>query len=94
MANNLVISYDLLSPGQNYDAVTDAVKSLGGVWAKIQQSVFYVKSPHDVDSAYSRILPNLDSNDSLFITDATNNESKWKALLPDASRAIQDTWNK
>lgn len=34
MANNLFVSYDLHSPGQDYDKVADAIKSLGA-WAKV-----------------------------------------------------------
>lgn len=29
MANNLFVSYDLHSPGQDYEKIADAIKSLG-----------------------------------------------------------------
>jgi hypothetical protein len=37
MANNLHVSYDLNSPGQNYEAVIERIKKLGS-WAKIHYS--------------------------------------------------------
>jgi len=42
MANNLFISYDLHSPGQDYENVAEAIKGLG-TWAKVQYSLCYVK---------------------------------------------------
>ena len=36
MSNNLFISYDLYSPGQDYSAVIEGIKSLGG-WAKVHK---------------------------------------------------------
>ena len=48
MACNLFIAYDLLQPGQNYEAVRDRIKSLGQ-WPQFQLSLFYVHT--------SRIFP-------------------------------------
>lgn len=45
MANNLIVSYDLYSPGQDYSKVIDAIKALGS-WAKVQKSVWYVNSSY------------------------------------------------
>ncbi len=41
MASNLFIAYDLMKPGQNYDAVRDAIRNLGP-WYQFQYSLFYV----------------------------------------------------
>ena len=39
MAYNLFIAYDLMQPGQNYEAVRDRIKSLGQ-WHQFQLSLF------------------------------------------------------
>ena len=45
MAYNLFVAYDLVPPGQNYDAVRDAVRDLGQ-WHQFQFSLFYVNTVH------------------------------------------------
>lgn len=43
MSYNLFIAYDLNAPGQNYDAVRDAIRDLGQHW-QAQFSLFYVNT--------------------------------------------------
>ena len=50
MANNFFVSYDLISPGQRYDKVTATVQALGA-WAKVEYSLYYVKSNLTVEQA-------------------------------------------
>lgn len=91
MANNLFISYDLFVPGQSYDKVAEAIKSLG-TWAKIQMSFWYVKSNHSANKAAEIIWATMDANDSLIVVDATNNNAFWYNLKPEVSKFIQDHW--
>ena len=69
MANNLFIAYDLIPPGQNYDAVRDAIKSLGK-WHQFQYSLFYVNTPHDAQTAARIVLADMDERDRLAVIDA------------------------
>lgn len=69
MAYNLFIAYDLVSPGQNYDAVRDAIKSLGR-WYQFQYSLFYVNTDHNPSTAYAIVAATLDANDRLAVIDA------------------------
>lgn len=91
MANNLFISYDLFVPGQGYDKVAAAIKSLG-TWAKIQMSFWYVKSNHSANKAAELVWATMDANDSLIVVDATNNNAVWYNLKPEVSKFIQDHW--
>ncbi len=93
MANNLHISYDLNSPGQNYDDVIEAIKSLGG-WAKIHKSYWYVDSPKTAKEACEIVWAKCDANDTLYVVDATNNSASWQNVSDEASRYIKDHWNK
>ena len=70
MGNNLFIAYDLMSPGQNYDAVRDAIKNLGR-WHQFQFSLFYVHTPHSAESAAHAVLAVMDPNDRLAVIDAS-----------------------
>lgn len=69
MAYNLFIAYDLVQPGQHYEAVRAAIKSLG-TWYQFQQSLFYVHTQHAPADAYTIILRSMDANDRLAVIDA------------------------
>ncbi len=92
MGNNLIISYDLQSPNQDYEAVSDAIKSLGN-WAKVHRSVWYVNSIHSAEKARDVIAKVVDHNDSLFVADASNNLSAWKNLSDEVHNFIVNNWN-
>jgi hypothetical protein len=91
MANNLHISYDLIDPGQNYEKVIAAVKQLGS-WAKIHYSYWYVDSHLSAEQALNILLKVIDSNDSLYVVDATNRNAAWSNISADAARFIQGHW--
>lgn len=91
MANNLFVSYDLHSPGQDYDKVADAIKSLGA-WAKVQYSLWYVKSQLSASDASEKVWAVMDRNDSLIVIDATNNNASWYNLSQEVSYFIKEHW--
>lgn len=66
---NLFIAYDLMSPGQSYDQVRDAIKSLGQ-WHQFQYSLFYVSTVLSPQQAYDRVIMTMDRNDRLAVIDA------------------------
>lgn len=69
MAYNLFIAYDLHTPGQNYNAVQEAIKALGK-WHQFQYSLFYVHTELSPQHAYARVVPFLDVNDKLIVINA------------------------
>ena len=71
MAYNLFIAYDLNAPGQNYDAVRDAIKSLGA-WHQFQFSLFYVHTQSSPNEAYATIAAAMDRNDKLAVINAAS----------------------
>ena len=93
MANNLFISYDLYTPGQDYEKVAKAIKSLGN-WAKVQKSFWYVNSGHTASEAVDVVWATMDKNDSLIVVDATNNMAAWRNLNDEVSKFIKDHWGK
>lgn len=88
MAYNLFIAYDLMSPGQNYDQVRDAIKSLGQ-WHQFQFSLFYVNTPFNPAQAYASVTSVMDKNDRLAVIDANSGMvSSWDRPPIDAINAI------
>lgn len=69
MAHNLFVAYDLMSPGQNYDAVRDRIKSLGQ-WHQFQYSLFYLHTSYTPAQVYNLVGDVMDSNDRLVVIDA------------------------
>lgn len=91
MANNLFISYDLMAPGQNYQRIIDSIKELGP-WAKIEQSLWYVNSLLNAESAAKIIRASMDNNDVLIVIDATNNDAYWFNVDGAVAKQMQDQW--
>jgi hypothetical protein len=89
--NNLFISYDLITPGQNYESVTAAIKKLGA-WAKVEYSFWYVKSAYTASKAAEIVRAAQDQNDSLIVVDASNNNAVWYGLQPEVSKHLKEQW--
>lgn len=71
VTNNLILAYDLIKPGQHYDLVRDAIRSLGP-WYQLQYSLFFVQAPLTPEQAYDRVRAFMDAKDKLFIANATD----------------------
>ena len=91
--NNLFISYDLKNPGQNYERVITAIKGLGS-WAKVQYSLWYVSTSYTAKQAADIVRRAQDTNDTLIVIDATNNDAAWYGLDQKVSDFLQQNWNK
>lgn len=91
MPHNLFIAYDLMSPGQSYDAVRDAIKGLGQ-WHQFQYSLFYVSTQHTAGEAFALVNAVMDGNDKLAVIDAHSGVvSTWDRPPIDAINSI---WSK
>lgn len=94
MAYNLFITYDLLQPGQNYDGVRDAIKSLGTSY-QFQLSLFYVHTALSPRAAYDRVFAQMDAGDRLAVIAADHMlgaiVSNWDHPPIDAINAIWST---
>ena len=69
MAYNLIIAYDLIKPGQNYETVRAKIKSLGR-WHQPQYSLFYVHTDKTPQQASAAIVSIMDAKDKLAVIDA------------------------
>jgi CRISPR/Cas system-associated endoribonuclease Cas2 len=93
MANNLIISYDLNNPGQNYERLIEAIKGLGS-WAKIQKSVWYVDSSLTAVQVVTHLWARMDASDSLFVVDATSGQCAWQGLSQVVATHLHEHWGK
>lgn len=88
---NLLIAYDLNQPGQNYEAVTSAICSLGN-WYKLQYSLFYVQSELSAEQAYDFVRVFMDHNDKLMVTHAES--MVFGNYAGTDIFAVQNAWNR
>jgi hypothetical protein len=70
MAYNLLVTYDLDKPGQNYEGVHAKIKSLGR-WFHPQLSVFYLHTALTAKEAHAAVWSVMDANDRLIVADVT-----------------------
>jgi hypothetical protein len=66
MAFNYFVAYDLVKPGQNYEAVIERIKSLG-TCAHMQFSLFYLQSSHSMAGVHASIREVMDPTDRLAV---------------------------
>lgn len=92
MPHNVFISYDLYSPGQNYETVIARIKSLGG-WAKVHKSFWYLSTNYSYEYVAKKIWEVMDSNDSLFVVDTNTNDAYWYNLTEEVSNYLKRNWN-
>jgi hypothetical protein len=87
LAYNLFIAYDLIEPGQNYDAVKDRIRELGPHW-QFQYSLFYVHSRLNPAEAAHHVLQSMDVEDY-----PGRNQGKDRLLVIDAKEGMTTTWD-
>lgn len=75
------INYDLHRPGQNYDKLHDAIRSVGDWWHYLG-STWLVDTNLNVGGIWDRIGPHVDKDDSVLIIGVTRNHAGW---LPQAA---------
>lgn len=91
MAFNLFIAYDLMSPGQNYDAVRSRIQALGAHY-QFQQSLFYVHTLYTPHNAHAFVAQAMDPNDKLVVINAASGVvTTWDRPPIDAINAIWTT---
>jgi len=76
-----LISYDLNKPGQNYSALHEKIKSLGG-WCHCLESTWVVTHPGPAVAIRDALTKVMDSSDALFVAKLTG-EAAWIGLFGD-----------
>lgn len=75
------INYDLKRPGQNYDALHEAIKGCGSWWHYLG-STWLVDTNLNAKGIWDRLSPYVDKNDNMFIVSITRDYNGW---LPKAA---------
>lgn len=74
--NTLIISYDLHQIGQNYAALSEAIRNLGS-WCHCLGSTWIVKTSLNHLQAAKRLEATIDQNDALIVIQAFGTDASW-----------------
>jgi hypothetical protein len=89
MANNLFVSYDLITPGQNYETVIAEIKQQGS-WAKVHYSLFYLTTQKSAEQVANAVGAKMDRNDKLIVIDAK--DASWIHLDEKVGAFLKQNW--
>ena len=78
----VLISYDLNNPGQKYEKVIEAIKSLGD-WIHILQSTWIVSTSLTSDAVRDKVKAQADDNDLILVVSITGDS--YSGWLPQKS---------
>lgn len=70
------INYDLKRPGQNYEALYEAIKSCG-VWWHHLGSTWLVDTSLNAQGVWDRLAPHVDKNDFFLVIGVTREYQGW-----------------
>lgn len=91
MAYNLFIAYDLNKEldSSGYQTLFAAIGKLG-IATRIQKSIWFVASQHNVAQARDYLNQFIDPNDYLIVIDAI--DAGWTKLEPNLDGVIKQNW--
>lgn len=73
-----MITYDLNSPGKNYEDVIQAIKDCStGKYCSYWKSSYMIQTKKSVQGIFEAIKPYLDGNDRLIIIEVKRNYQGW-----------------
>ena len=85
--HTLLISYDLIAPGRNYESIRGFLESHD--WTKPVQSLYLIKTSQTAKELLDSLNHFLDPNDKVIVVDVTKNSTAWKGLADKASNWIK-----
>jgi hypothetical protein len=86
MSSVLLISYDLINPGQNYEQLMKLIKNYGS-WARLGGSAYLISTEQTPVQVRDSLKSVLDENDKLFVG-VSPRPSAWVGLPDDVSNWI------
>jgi hypothetical protein len=86
MSQALIVSYDLVNPGQNYESLIRMIKSYPS-WAPLGGSTYLISTHESPDRVRDALLKVLDRNDKIYVGVASA-PAAWYGLTDEVSRWI------
>ncbi len=87
MAQVLIVSYDLVNPGTNYETLLKLIKGYGS-WARLGGSAYLIQADQTPTQVRDHLSSALDENDKLYVGVAPR-PSAWRGMPDAVSNWIQ-----
>lgn len=84
-----MVTYDLRTPGQQYDDLYGRIKQYAA-WCHALESVWFVASKGTATQVRDELLRLIDSNDGLVVTSITKGNSAWTGLTDEIGKWLKD----
>ncbi len=78
--NTLLVTYDLLTPGKDYDRLWSFLESQTN-WAKPVRSVYLTKTHQSASDFRDSLMSYIDRNDKALVIDVTSDVAGWTTSL-------------
>lgn len=89
--DNYIVAYDLNKTGKNYAGLIESIMAFPG-WAKLQKSVWYVKSNLPIQEIFGALRAQMDDDDSLVVVNATNDQIIFYGISKEPSDCLDFCW--
>jgi len=86
MSRVLIVSYDLVNPGQNYERLLQLIKAHSG-WARLGGSAYLIQTEATPAEVRDKLKAVLDKNDKLYVG-VSPPPSAWYGLSDEVSKWI------
>lgn len=87
--NTILISYDLNTPGQDYDKLIEKLKSYGTYWHHLD-SFWIIKTNQTYEQVRDIMETYLDNNDELLVIDITGDPAAWAGFSEKGAKWLKD----
>lgn len=85
----ILVSYDLVAPGRNYDELLDHLRSYSG-YCNPLESFWLVRTSFSETEVRDKVANFLDSNDKLLVMDVSGDAAAWRGLSSDNATWIKN----
>lgn len=91
---NIIVSYDLNSPGKDYSRLISAIRQLGSTACfRVQLSTWFLSSHKSAADVRNALTPFLDRNDTLLVVDASKDAAAWSGPLENGDK-LRANWGR
>lgn len=73
-----IVTYDLVTPGKNYESLINKIKSFND-WARLGSSSYLIFSDKNTTDIRDVLVEDLDVNDKLYVS-LMGNSAAWRGL--------------
>ena len=80
----ILINYDLINPGQDYETVITHIKSYEG-WANVLASTWAVSTSQTTSEVRDGLTALTDKNDKFYVVDITGRSASWFGMSDQVS---------